>query len=196
MFFKKKEFDPQLLSKTMMGTVTEIFQKTSTENFSQGPTAKTRMIWIAEQDTDKMQVPAPDKFMGRCYISVITLHLSARHLEKKIPCGTVVLYVNQPVALQLLKSLKNFSGHDITEEQVIDYCGEFCNIIVGGFKNDLANLGYADLTISAPSNYINLVPEGAPFEQKQEKYQEVTFYFWNEPALVVDITLAPIPMRR
>ena len=193
MFGQEKTIDFQVVATTMMGVVSETMNTMSTEKFSDTPSASAKYIYV--NDHNRMLAKGSDKgYFGGCHIAVINFFRTDRDLEKNIKaCGAVVVYFRNDCLVKLFKAM----GFPIESEKDVgmlrDICGEFCNIVAGSFKNELVRLGFINLPMSAPQIYLDNVDSGVAFSEGETKYHELSFYFWNVKALVVDVTLAPIP---
>ncbi len=191
-----KKFDFQILATTMMGAVSNIFDSMCSEKFSDSPGIKKNII-IQQTDNGRMTASgAKKKYYGGCHISVINYYIDARHMEKKKTCGAVIVYIKTNCLVKLFKALGYPILDDKDEDILSDICGEFCNMIAGGFKGDLAGIGYVDMCMSAPSNYLNIVTPGVEYRRNQKEYYELTFYLWDTNAVTVDVTLSPIPLKQ
>ena len=73
--------------------------------------------------------------------------------------------------------------------------GELCNIIAGNLKNHLMKEGYADLTLSSPFTYKNVVPGGVQFDYSLFTKQEIIFNFWNQKCIAVEVCLGRVPQK-
>lgn len=185
-----EKFDPQVIATTLMGCVQDTFEKMCHINFSQQPSFIEKTI-IEYQS--KMRLFGLEKFNGPCYIGIINLYLDKHFYDKKNSCGVIALFVQEDIAPDLVKSMGN-RGLDADDPEIIlDTVGEFCNVVVGQFKNELRSFGYKDLTISAPMKYHNDVPEGVDFPYAETKYYEISFFVKKEKVFVVNVTIAPIP---
>ena len=190
-----KSFDFQVMSTTMLGAVNENFKKFMKDEFSSPPAVKTIPVFL--NDFGRMEASGLRKFHGRSYISVIYFYLSEKHFAKNDICGSVVLYLREGVAYPLIKAMGYVGANEkITEEGLADMGGELCNMLVGTFKNDISNLGYKDIFMSAPEKYIDLVPDGVRlFDKGQKVYQEFSFFLWDVRAIVVDLVMADVPRK-
>src|SRR3990172_6447999 len=168
---KDKGFDKQAIATTLIGCVQEIFTKTCHLTFSKEPEYVEREII---EYNSRMRIFGLEKFNGPCYIAVVNFYLNKREYEAKNVQGVMVLYILEEIIEKLMKAL-NFEGVGSNEEDVesiLNGCGEFCNMIAGQFKNALPALGYSDLVISAPSKYVNDIPDGVEFHYGEYKLYE------------------------
>lgn len=187
----KEEFDPQVIATTMMGCVQETFEKMCNVSLSKAPEFNEKEI--IEYD-GRMRVFGLEKFDGPCYISAINFYVDKKHFEEKDSSGVVVLYIEEEAAEKLGKAMGQSEADLEDEEVVLDTCGEFCNVVVGQFKNELRALGYIDLIISAPIKHKNDISEGVDFQYSEKKLYELNFHVWKRKLIVVDITMAPVPL--
>ena len=137
----------------------------------------------------RMRVFGMEKFNGPCFISVINYYSSEVDLKAHKAGGAVVLYIEEGNAAKLLKALgfKKFDEED--NDAVLKMCGEFCTLLAEDYKKELSSLGYKDLVLSAPSNYLNGVPEGVEFSYDQYVKYEMSFYLWKQKTVVLDVTM-------
>jgi hypothetical protein len=189
-----KEFDAQVIATTLMDVIPKVFQANFGFSFVDNPTFVRKEV-IEYQS--RMRVFGLEKFNGPCYISSISLYLTERHLQKQKPCGTVVVYVEPEYAVRFLAALgfKN-QGEDeedpTFEATIIDNCGEIANLIVGSYKNELANLGMKNLVISAPLSRKDSIEEGVEFPYSQYYYHELKYTHKKTTVLVVDCVMEEI----
>lgn len=189
---KNEQFDPQVIATTIMGVVQDTFEKMCHASFSKPPEFVEKKII---EYNSKMRVFGLEKFNGPCYASVINFYVNLHYQEKKETCGTFVLYVEEDIALRMLKELGYTGFNEEDEDLIKDSCGEFGNVIAGNFKNELKEIGYSDLIISAPTTYKNDIPDGVDFPYSQDKLCEIGFYLWKEKAIVIDMTMAAVPTK-
>jgi hypothetical protein len=71
--------------------------------------------------------------------------------------GGIVVYVGS----QHITSVFGNIGIDSksSESDIKDACGEFCNVIAGGFKSEISALGFKDVSLTTPSNYFGTIDE-------------------------------------
>ncbi|MBU0468531.1 MAG: hypothetical protein KKF78_06910 [Candidatus Omnitrophica bacterium] len=185
---KSEEFDLQAIAKKLMVCVESTFMQMCNTSFIGDPQITEKDI-IEYQS--RMRIFGLEKFNGPCYISVINLYLNDDQLKKDRPIGAVLLYIEESVATSLLKATGQ-KGLDCEDfDSITNYTGEFCSSIVGQFKTELKSLGYSDIATSAPSNYQDDIPGGVNFKFSQQKFYELSFVLKKEPAVIVDVTLAP-----
>ncbi len=185
-----EKFDPQVIATTLMGCVQETFDKMGRITFSQKPDFVAKEVIEYES---RMRLFGLEKFNGPCYVGVINLYLNKKAYDVKESCGLIVLLVREDIAPELVKAMGNTGIDEEDEEIIMDSVGEFCNVVVGQFKSELRSFGYPDLTISAPAKYRNYAPDGADFPYSEYKYYEISFYIKKQKAIVVVVTMAPIP---
>lgn len=189
----EKSIDPQVAMTTMMGVIESTLAKMSgVVPTDQPQTAQKEII----EYEGRMRVTGMEKFNAPSFISVVNYYLSDADLEKHRAKGAMIIYVDSENAGKLFKSLGFPPTDDEDDVSMMDCCGELCNLVGGGFKNELANLGYANLVMSSPHNYKNTVLEGVEFSTDQETMHEFCFFYWKRKALVVELTLAAIPMKK
>jgi len=190
MVAKETEFDPQTIGPTVMRCMQEAFGEMSSVTFSKDPDFSEKEVIEYES---RMRVFGMEKFNGLCYIAVINFYLSAQDLKNHDTEGALVLFVEYECAGKLLKALGYENVDDEDEEIILDNCGEFCKVIAGKFKNEMGALGFKNLTMSDPLIYKNDIPEGIEFKYSEYSFFECNFYLWKQKAMVLDVTLAPVP---
>jgi len=185
-------FDSQVLATTLMGVVGGAIEEMANTTFTKDPEFAQKDL--IEYD-GRMRADGMEKFNGPCYVAAISYYLSTKELKKHDACGAFVLYVNEEFAEKVMHALghKHIEAED--EESVLDGVGELCNLLSGNFKSEISNLGYKDLSMSAPVKHRNTIPEGIEFSYDQYDKYECSFYLWNEKTIVVDITMAKIPNK-
>lgn len=188
-----KEFDVQVLNTTLMGCMEDILGKMSGVAATDQPQVRT--IDIIEYE-GRMRVTGMEKFNAPSYVSVINYYLNQADLEKHRAKGSMVVFVDAENAGKLFKSLGFYVSDDEDEASMMDACGELCNLLGGSFKNELSNMGFVDMSMSAPSNYRNTVMQGVEYSQDQQTKQEFSFFYWKRKAIVVEVTMANIPEKK
>lgn len=188
-----KNFDVQVLNTTLMGCIEEILGKMSGVSPTENPSVRT--VDIIEYE-GRMRVTGMEKFNAPSYVSVVNYYLNQSDLEKHRAKGAVVVFVDAENAGKLYKALGFAVPDDEDESSMLDACGELCNVLGGSFKNELSNMGFIDMSMSAPHNYKNTVMQGVEYSPDQETKQEFSFYYWKRKAIVVEVTLANIPQKK
>ncbi len=176
--------DFQVLATTLMGTVSDTFESMCKEKLSSPPQLETRPV---EAENGKVIISGFRKFAVKCYLSVIYFYLSEADKQKDKSCGCAVLYVKESGALNFVKAMEYMDAETATEEEIQDMCGEFCNVIVGAFRQDLVELGYTNLEMGTPINYRDSIPEGVPINKSQKDYQELRVFLFGANPVVMDI---------
>lgn len=187
---QSKIFDQQTISTTLMKCVEEIFASMGSLTFSNTPEFKERNII---EYNSKMQASGLEKFNDASYVAAVNYYLSESHLQQHDCTGVLMVFIEEDAASKLLKALGYTGFKDEDEELILENSGEFCNVIAGKFKDELAKLGYKSLITSAPIKAKNAIPGGAEFPYSQYKYYEASFYFWKKKSLVINVVMAPIP---
>ena len=182
----KESTSSQNIATACIKVVENILKQKSILAFTKDPESVQRDI--IEYDS-RMRVFGMEKFNGPCFMSVINYYFSQEDLKNHKACGAFIFYVEESCAGKLLKAL-GFKGFDDEDEAaVLKICGEFCEVLAGEYKNELSNVGYKDLVLSAPTNYHNVVPEGVEFSYDEYVKYEMSFHLWKQKAVVVDITM-------
>ncbi len=78
--------------------------------------------------------------------------------EKKWAKGVIVIFLTSE-QIQAFFSKNYGIGPGASDADVLDICGEFCNVVAGGFKKELVNLDYGEIQIDVPINYFKDVNE-------------------------------------
>jgi len=180
-----KETNKEKIVKTLISSIQETFKKMSTVAFTKEPDFIERDII---EYSSRMRVCGLEKFNGPCLIGVINYYLNPKEQEVKNPCGALILYVEEENAAKMFKSLGYTVKDDDDEELILDYVGEFGNVIAEKFKNDLMAIGYSDIVFSPCEQFMNDIPEGVAFDYKEAKYHEASFHLWKNKILVTDVT--------
>lgn len=97
--------------------------------------------------------------------------------------GGIVVYIGS----QHITSVFGNLGIDSKsgESDIKDACGEFCNVIAGSFKSEIAALGFKDVSLTTPLNCFGTVDEEMEIDASY-KYS-VGFSHGNAGILTVDI---------
>ena len=186
---KTDEFDRQGSATKLSECIASVFEQKCKTEFIGTPE-------IVEKDlieyNSHMRVFGLEKFNGPCYISAINLFKNDEDLKKNRSIGAVILYIEETTASDLIKAMgqKGVDHEDI--DTITSYTGEFCKTIVDQFKNNLNSLGYNNIISSEPFNYQDDIPGGVNFSFKESKFSELSFVVNKEPAIKVDLTIAPI----
>ncbi len=196
MFGKDKLLDFQVVATTMMGVVSDSMKTMCSEKFSDSPSAAAKYIYVDENN--RMLAKGSDKgYFGGCHIAVINFFRTERDKENNNhACGAVVVYFRNDCLVKLFKAMGFPIENDKDVAMLRDICGEFCNIVAGSFKNELVKMGFINLPMSAPDVFLDSVAAGVAFSEGETKYHELSFYFWNMKAFVIDVTMAPIPFAK
>ena len=72
--------------------------------------------------------------------------------DKKWARGAIAVYISAE-QIQTLFSKTYGIDTSSSDSDVIDVCGEFCNVVSGGFKKELVDLGFAEVSIDVPENH-------------------------------------------
>ena len=188
----KEKFDQQLVSKTLMGCVQEAFRTMAYLEFEDQPEFEKKEII---EYNSRMRAFGLDKFDGPCYVSAVYFYLNEKDHAAKRANGALAIFIEESVVQKLIHAL----GHRGVDEEdktiALDTCGKFAAQVAAQFRTELRNFGYIDIVAAAPKTYVNDVPEGLDFNFDEVKYYELSFYLKKEKALVVNITMGPVPLR-
>lgn len=192
MFGMNKEFDSQVLMTTMMGSVVAVFNSACSEKNTDGPTTATRKIGRTENGKMDVNIDLHYKSYSKCCISAINFFIDMKSQEKNNTCGFIILYVKESCLIELLRAMGFPPVARKKESELLDCCGEVCNMIAGEFKNQLAKTGYTDLFMSVPQTHMRSFHEGVNCPLCVKYYQELSFYYFNTKAVTVDVAMANI----
>lgn len=187
-----KEFDNQVLNTTVMGVLESTFDKMLHVKFGAEPVVVEKDI--IEFDS-RMRLFPMEKFNGPCFVSIINYYLSTKDFKDERAVGTFVFYIKEDYSDRLLRAFNRSIKDSEHEDILLDIVGELTNILAGNVKNELTAIGYIDLTMSAPFKYHNHVPDGAQFDYDLYKKQEITFTFWGQKCIVVEVCMGNVPHK-
>lgn len=187
-----KEFDHQLLNTTIIRVVTEAFKKLLRIDPGSAPVAVERDI--IEFDSH-MRVFPMEKFNGPVIVTFVNFFLNQKDLDDNAAVGAFVLFVKEELAEKLLKAFDRPLTDGDSEDVLMDNAADFCALLAGNLKNELAASGCADLLMSAPFKYKNSVPEGVPFDYELHHKQEITFSYWNQKSVVIEACMGYVPQK-
>lgn len=188
-----KGMDPQVVIATLKGVVDQVLSKMSGVVPTSSPESKE--IDILEYE-GRMRVVGMEKFNAPSFIATVNYYLTEKDSESHKAKGAMVVYVDSENAGKFFKTLGFTVPDDEDDESMMNACGELCNLLGGGFKNELSGLGYADMYMSSPSSYKNSVTEGIEYSQDQNKKYELSFYYWKRRALIIEVTMGVIPLKK
>ncbi len=188
-----KGMDPEVLTTTLMGVIEQALAKMNSVTATDAPQIKT--IDIVEYQ-NRMRVTGMEKFNAPSFVSIANYYLTPSDMEKHRAKGALVLYVDLENAGKLFKALGFTVPEDEDDSSMMDINGEFCGLLVAAFKSELVRLGYVDLVVGGPHNYKNSVMEGVEYSPDQQNKLEFSFFYWKRKAIVVELTLAAIPLKK
>ena len=119
------------------------------------------------------------------YISVITFKAGVQSTLYNVN-GIIAVYYPEDVADFIFKYI-NVKSEGV--EDIVDACGEFCNVIAGTLRNELVETGYNEIGISVPTSFYGDVNE--LFEYRGTEQLEVVYRKESEPFLMVDVAIDP-----
>lgn len=135
------------------------------------------MPYISKQEGSSFMVLAPDN----TFSSVILFE----HPKSVPPVkGALVVYLSKLNVINLFGESLGFTA-DSSKSEMADACGELCNLVLGGFKSDMAKQGYGEIEISTPRNYVDNVSEVLPLQTKHRYY--MSFSSGQDPLISVTI---------
>ena len=185
-----RPIEKQVIETAATRVVEDTFRQLCHVDFSAEPVVEEKDII---EYNGNMRLFPMDKFNGQAYIGVINYYLTQKDFDEKYPVGTFVLYVKEDIAEKLVKALGRSAREAEDELIVLGVVGEFTGILGGNVKNELKALGYAELILSVPLAYKNVVPEGALFDYNLFRKQEISFSFWKQKCVVVEACIGPVP---
>lgn len=187
----EKVFTPPPFAKTLLDVAQNTLQKMANSlTATKDPELIERPI--IEYDS-RMRVVGMEKFNAPCYVSAINFYLSKEDSDKHNACGALIMFVDEKNAGRLLKAL-GYRGFDEDDEtQVFTKCGEFLKTLAESYNSALSPAGYRNLLLSSAVNYRNTVPEGVEFHYDLYKKYEISFYYWKEKTMVLEVALIPAP---
>ncbi len=187
-----KIFEQALLASTL----TEIVEKTISEKNALMPTAPTESALkdILEYE-GRMRVSGMDKFNSPSFIAVSNLYLNDADKQRNKPKGAIVVFMNTEFADKIFKALGLAVPYDEDDDSMMKLCGEFTATVVNALTDRLAGAGYVSLLSQAPLVYKNNVSEGVAFSVDQQEKQEITFTYFKNKAIIIEVSLAPIPKK-
>ncbi|MBF0331252.1 MAG: chemotaxis protein CheX [Candidatus Omnitrophica bacterium] len=186
-------FDNQVLNTTIMGVVDETFKQMCHVNFSAEPVVTERDIIEYE---GRMRVFPMEKFNCPAYVGIVNYYLSQTDMKDKMAVGMFSLFVKEDMLEKFFRAFDRPMSEAEDEAVCLDVIGEMTNILAGNVKNQLRELEYADLFISAPFKYKNVVPEGAQFDYSLFKKQEIIFTLWKEKCVAVEACMGYVAQRK
>jgi len=122
------------------------------------------------------------------FCSVITFGHQRENKKKYEVDGIIVLYIPDSTSEVLLPAMGLRGNFD--EDDIKDACGEFLNVMAGGFKAELVKNGYEEIEISTPFNFGLKVDE--LFDYYEDYEFEISFFREQKRFLQVDIGLDKI----
>jgi len=186
------------MSQDMMNIIKSVSEQIILETAGLVPTEpmQAKNIDIVEYN-GRMRCIGIEKFAAPAYISVINFYLNAQDASShKRAKGALVAYVEFENAGKLYKNLGISIPEDEDDASMMNACGEFCKMLANALVEELAKKGYADLFLSAPSNYKNSIMQGAEYSLDQTQKYELSFFCWKRKAIVVESSFASIPTKK
>lgn len=177
------------MSLAMAVAVRKIFREKAEVRFTREPVIEKKPITHFMR---RMRVDPMEKFNAPTVVSFIHFYKNRKDMDLRKPAGVLLCYVELAQLTNLLKMLEYPDIDDDDEEQVEDACGALCNIIAGTFKNELVNLGYQPLEMSAFESYINSVLDGVAYPLKSLNKYEVSYEIGGKKMLVTEMVMAPL----
>jgi len=187
-----KPFDIHILNNTAISAVNEVFKELCHADPTAEPVITEKEI--IEYDS-RMRVMPMEKFNGLAYAGVINYYLSQKDLDTGLAVGTFIFIIKEEYAEKLIRAMGRVKVDMDNEDAVRESLGEFGKALAQKIKDAVVSNSYADLLISTPLIYKNVVPEGAQFDYNLYKKQELIFSFWNKQCVVVEVCMGNVPQR-
>lgn len=189
-----KSIDPQVAKTAMMSVMEAALAKMSGIVSTEQPQVVEKEVIEYE---NRLRVTGMEKFNAPSFISVINFYLSQADMDRhKGAKGAMIFYVDSENSGKLFKALGFPTNDDEDDISMMNSCGEVCNVVGKGFKDELVKAGYVDLFMSPAHNYKNSILEGVEFSTDQTTMHEFCFFYWKRKSIVVELTLAAVPMKR
>lgn len=145
------------------------------------------------QFVKRMRIDAMQKFNQTTVFSAVHYFLDVKHIEKNMPCGVIIVYMEKKFLPETLRLLKYpYVDYD-NDDEVKDGCGAIANLIAGQFKKEFISLGYEDLEMSHFQSFVNTAPNGIDFPSTQEQKYEISFHIDGIKRMVVEMVMEEIP---
>jgi hypothetical protein len=178
------------MSLALAVAVRKLFREKANIKFSQEPLIDKKPITSFMK---RMRVDPMEKFNGPTVVSIIHFYKNLQDMDLNRPCGVLLTYIEIAAISGLLKRLDYPEIDDDEEEEVEDACGAICNVIAGGFKLELLNIGYPALEMSSFESHINSVVNGTTFPLKSAHKYEINYEMDGHKKLVTELVMAPLP---
>ncbi len=190
----EKGIDSEILMSKMMGILESQLSKMTGVIATSPPETKEKDIVEYE---NRIRINGLEKFQAPSYISAINYYLNEADAKRAGKAkGALILYVDVENSGKIYKALALPFPDDEDDASMMNCNGMLCKIIGDAFKNELVNMGYADLFMSAPDNYRSSIVDGVEFSLDQKKMLEFSFFYLKRKSIVVELSLAGIPMKR
>lgn len=178
------------LALALTAAIKKIFYERAEAKFSQEPIIDKKPII---QFVKRMRIDAMEKFNQTTIFSVVHYYKDVDHLERNLPIGCIIIYIEKKFVPELLRLLKYpYIDYD-DEAEVKDGCGAISNLIAGQFKKEFIALGYKDLEMSHFKSFINNVQDGIDFPKDEKESYEIGFHIDGIKRMVVDMVMADLP---
>ncbi len=190
----EKGIDSEILMSKMMGILESQLSKMTGVIATSPPETKEKDIVEYE---NRIRINGLEKFQAPSYISAINYYLNEADAKRAGKAkGALILYVDVENSGKIYKALGLPFPDDEDDASMMNCNGAFCKIIGDAFKNELVNMGYVDLFMSAPDNYRSSIVDGVEFSLDQKKMLEFSFFYLKRKSIVVELSLAGLPMKR
>lgn len=141
----------------------------------------------------RMRVWSLEKFNDTTYISAINFFKNDKDLKAQKTLGTILIYIEEEYISYLFKRLDYPNLDEDDDDCLKDACGTFCNIIAAKFKSGLAQMGYAELSMSHFYSFKDEVFGGVAYDTQQKSKYEIAFEINGVKRIVAELTLGKVP---
>ncbi len=183
-------FDLEETAQILSDVTEKVVRDLSGEGLKDSPQIKTRPLIEYE---GKLRLLGMDLFNESTYITAASFYLSEKDRDNHSACGAVAFYLKKGAAADLYKYIGTRGFDDESDEEMMTAAEGFYAKVVDAFQSELARKGYAPLVRSPFESYLNNAPFGIDFCPKEFDVCEITRSFKGKTALVMDLTLTPLP---
>jgi hypothetical protein len=192
MGWSNKDFNPDTLSQALLTVMQKILSRANNLPQTQPPAVEANEITEYE---GRMRVSGFEKLNSTCYVSAVNFYLNQADMDKHKTKGALVLYIETENSGKFYKALDIKFADDEDDASMMEACGNMVALIGEMLKTEINNKGYAQLLVSKPVNYKNNILKGIEISRDQKMKHELGFYYFKHKAIVVELSLAPIPTK-
>jgi len=176
------------LALALSAAVKKIFYEKSATVFSDEPRI---MIKPVVHYAQRMRIDAMEKYNAPSVFSVIQLGVNEEALGRQEYQMTVIIYLERKFLPEFLRLLQYPYIDSDDDLEAKDGCGAVVNLIVGQYKNEMAILGYKDLTMSHFESFINTAVDGVGIPKGVFDKYEIDFEIEEANRLVIEMMTLP-----